>query len=283
MIMKNIYIVLLVAIALFSCYDDKGNDDYKELEEVEVVLPDETYNRSFGEKLQITPTVTTSIPENDLMFDWEFYGSLGNWWSKYVSVYQGKVMDFTCVQDDTLLKNDGTYELRLNVTQQSTGRHFYSNVVSVNLVSQVSQLGALVLHGDGTSSDMGVIVAEEFQLTASSSPIVAQVFPNCYSDANGGERIAGKGVWNVQVYPSYGSNAPDNIVLIAVTDQGSAVVNSKTFSRIGEWNDLFYKGLNDGVPQACWNDNYNVYAFDGGYFPEIVREVYFYNSISFGR
>ena len=190
MIMKNIYIVLLVAIALFSCYDDKGNDDYKELEEVEVVLPDETYNRSFGEKLQITPTVTTSIPENDLMFDWEFYGSLGNWWSKYVSVYQGKVMDFTCVQDDTLLKNDGTYELRLNVTQQSTGRHFYSNVVSVNLVSQVSQLGALVLHGDGTSSDMGVIVAEEFQLTASSSPIVAQVFPNCYSDANGGERIA---------------------------------------------------------------------------------------------
>lgn len=165
--MKNIYIVLLVAIALFSCYDDKGNDDYKELEEVEVVLPDETYNRSFGEKLQITPTVTTSIPENDLMFDWEFYGSLGNWWSKYVSVYQGKVMDFTCVQDDTLLKNDGTYKLRLNVTQQSTGRHFYSNVVSVNLVSQVSQLGALVLHGDGTSSDMGVIVAEEFQLTAS--------------------------------------------------------------------------------------------------------------------
>ena len=264
MIMKNIYILLLVAIALFSCYDDKGNDDYKELEEVEVVLPDETYNRSFGEKLQITPTVTTSIPENDLMFDWEFYGSLGNWWSKYVSVYQGKVMDFTCVQDDTLLKNDGTYKLRLNVTQQSTGRHFYSNVVSVNLVSQVSQLGALVLHGDGTSSDMGVIVAEEFQLTASSSSIVAQVFPNCYSNANGGERIAGKGVWNVQVYPSYGSDAPDNIVLIAVTDQGSAVVNSKTFSRIGEWNDLFYKGLNDGVPQACWNDDYNVYAFDGG-------------------
>ena len=41
MIMKNIYIVLLVAIALFSCYDDKGNDDYKELEEVEVVLPDD--------------------------------------------------------------------------------------------------------------------------------------------------------------------------------------------------------------------------------------------------
>lgn len=262
--MKNIYIVLLVAIVLFSCYDDKGNDDYKELEEVEVVLPNETYNRSFGEKLQITPTVTTSIPENDLMFDWEFYGSLGNWWSKYVSVYQGKVMDFTCVQDDTLLKNDGTYKLRLNVTQQSTGRHFYSNVVSVNLVSQVSQLGALVLHGDGTSSDMGVIVAEEFQLTASSSPIVAQVFPNCYSDANGGERIAGKGLWNVQVYPSSGSDAPDNIVLIAVTDQGSAVVNSKTFSRIGEWNDLFYKGLNDGVPQACWNDDFYVYAFDGG-------------------
>ena len=67
MIMKNIYIVLLVAIALFSCYDDKGNDDYKELEEVEVVLPDETYNRSFGEKLQITPTVTTMLLRSRLL------------------------------------------------------------------------------------------------------------------------------------------------------------------------------------------------------------------------
>ena len=49
MIMKNIYIVWLVAIALFSCYDDKRNDDYNALEGVEVVLPVETSNRSFAE------------------------------------------------------------------------------------------------------------------------------------------------------------------------------------------------------------------------------------------
>lgn len=262
--MEKIYFILFVIVLLFSCYEDKGNYDYKELEGITVTLPETSYSLFFGDKLQITPIIESSIPDEDLAFDWGIEDS-NVWYSgSYITIDSSRVLDFVCETDDYLLKQEGVYNLRLHVTQVSTGRNFYSDAISVKLSERglPSYTGAIVLHGDGTSSDIGVIVADEFQLKGNSSNGKTQVFSHYYSEVNG-ETIKGKGQWILQLYPYGNAMYSDNIVVVAVTDEGAAVTD-KSMMKEGGWNDLFYGGLNEGVPRGCCMNYYNIYAFDGG-------------------
>lgn len=263
--MKSLCYIFFMLIMVYGCYDDKGNYDYKELDELSISLPAKSYSRLFGEKLQITPVIETMIPETDLKYEWEFYGKDGdNYWSKYIPVYEGKELDYVCQYNDTLLKGEGTYQLRLNVTQNSTGRHFYSDVVSVKLDFQLSHIGAMVLHGDGVSSDIGIIVSDEFQVVEPSTSVEMEVYPHFYSEANGGQKIPGQGQWIVQTCSKSAHKIPESIVIIAITDEGSAVAHSKSLLKTGEWNDLFYGGLNQGKPEGFFINSMYVFVVDGG-------------------
>ena len=163
--MKKLFYILIALIVACGCYDDKGNYDYKPLDELTIALPTNSYSLLFGERLQISPAIETDIPGEDLKYEWEFYGKDGdNYWNLYLPVYEGKDLDFLCHYSDTLLKGEGTYQLRLNVTQHSTGRHFYSETVSVKLAFQLSHIGAMVLHGVDGFSDIGIVVSDEFQI-----------------------------------------------------------------------------------------------------------------------
>ena len=65
--MRKIYWIFFVAIAWSSCYDDKGNYDYRDLEEVQVAIKEEgPHSLMYGEVLQLTSEIKTSIPEVDL-------------------------------------------------------------------------------------------------------------------------------------------------------------------------------------------------------------------------
>ena len=122
-------------------------------------------------------------------------------------------------------------------------------------------LGLMVLHGDGISSDIGMIVAEEFYWSVPTETVEAQVYPAYYSEANGGEKIAGRGQ---QVIESDLSSGPvDYITVIALTDESSTVAYPKTMVKQGEWNDLFAGGLNENVPRGLAVVTSNLYAFDG--------------------
>ena len=63
--MKNdnilLNILFLVAFLLFvSCYDDKGNYSYSEINQVEISFEEETYEVGRYMELEITPNVTFS-------------------------------------------------------------------------------------------------------------------------------------------------------------------------------------------------------------------------------
>ena len=60
-----------MALLAMACYDDKGNYDYIELGKVEISFPQTQYQGYFGEVLEIEPTITTDIPEDDLDYYWE--------------------------------------------------------------------------------------------------------------------------------------------------------------------------------------------------------------------
>lgn len=263
--MSKLYVIFLTLFLAYGCYDDKGNYDYKLLDELSISLPSKTYSLLFGEQLQITPTIETIIPETDLTYEWEFYGKDGdNYWSRYFPVYEGKDLDYTCLYNDTLLPGEGTYSLRLNVTQNSTGRHFYSETVSVKLDFQLSHIGALVLHGDGSSSDIGIIVADEFQIVKPESSVTSEIYPHFYSNANAGEKIDGRGQWIFQNCTKSSYNYPENIFVIAVTDKSSVLAHSKSLLNSGTWNDLLNGGLNQGKPENMVINSTALLAFDGG-------------------
>lgn len=265
--MKNLYYILFVAVLLCGCYDDKGNYDYRTLGEVEISFPQTSYSLRVGDRLQIPATVTTTIPEDDLHYNWEVYGdTLNTWWNQYISIFEGKDLDYVCEIDGELFPREDTYDFRLNVTQVSTGVHFYSEVVEVTLIDVPSIYGALVLHGNGTSTDIGLIEADEFQLTAPASSITPQVLPNYYSEANDGVMIDGEG-WKVTQLFHGNTSYPDNIVVVALTDESSAIAESKNLTRTGEWNDLFAGNLNQGEPQFCQvMSSTDCYVMDGGDF-----------------
>lgn len=273
--MSKIYTILAIIIVTCACFDDKGNYNYGELDELVIELPEESYSLLFGEKLQITPTIETAVPESDLAYDWEFYGKnpaySGSTWKEYVPVYQGKALDYTCLYDEYILPGEGSYLLRLNVTQLSTGRHFYSEAVTVKLLFQPTHLGAVVLHGDAISSDIGIVVSEDFQPTRPSKTFEAEVYPHYYSEANRGEKIDGRGQWIMQTFSRLSDRTPENIVVLAVTDKATTLAHSKNLLKTGEWNDLFYGGINQGKPEACFINSTYLFIMDGG---DVYKKMY---------
>ena len=61
--MKNIYCILLfTAFILNACYDDKGNYNYKDINEIEISFEDNaSYTKTFGEVLELTPILKMCI------------------------------------------------------------------------------------------------------------------------------------------------------------------------------------------------------------------------------
>lgn len=259
--MKRLYWIFFVAMAWCSCYDDKGNYDYRDLEELSVAIKEEgPHNVLFGGTLALTSEVKTVIPETDLQYDWEIQWP-SPWYNPFVSVAQGRELNYKWENEE--LNVERAYTMRLHVTQLSNDRHFYSEGVTVNLRTSPSPTGLMVLHGDDRSCDIGIIEAPEFQLAAPASGFVTKTTPASYSAGNGGEKITGKGTGLWQTYLSNSTSIPENIVVIALTDNGSALANSKTLANEGDWNDMFIGGLNSEA-EGIYIDGSNMYVFDGG-------------------
>ena len=86
--------ILLVALLLTGCYDDKGNYDYTELAPMEITISN-TYIVPIGDYLKITPEVKTTIPDDDLDYTWELGvdRKYTNDWVQFWEFAKGKNLD----------------------------------------------------------------------------------------------------------------------------------------------------------------------------------------------
>lgn len=272
MIKHLTYIAFALLLLLAGCYDDKGNYDYTVLAELNIALPATSYNRMEGTTLEITPAIDTDIPESDLAYVWEVGCSAaitGNR-PEFRSIAEGKDLLYTCSITE-LMPSPGTYTLRLHATQLSTGRDFYSEMIDLT-ISGIT--GMMVLHDDGTTSDIGLIVANEFRPQATSEEVEQAIYPHYFSENNDGQTIEGVGQYLTQLQG--GSSSFHNYhSVLAVTDETSLAASYAGLSmQEGGWNSaLFYGGLNKGIPQNIVYEGgdgtptytyINVYVFDGG-------------------
>lgn len=74
--MKVIFILLIIGLlGLVSCYDDKGNYDYKNINEITVEFPYFYFEQVLGEKLVVEPKLSYSLGDSvglNLAFEWKF-------------------------------------------------------------------------------------------------------------------------------------------------------------------------------------------------------------------
>lgn len=77
--MKKIYIafLLFVVAILSACYDDKGNYDYKDINELEITLDKDDgegfYKVTLGDVLEIEPKFNLEIDENSTRYSYEWF------------------------------------------------------------------------------------------------------------------------------------------------------------------------------------------------------------------
>ena len=85
---KNIYVLLLLSLimVLGSCYSDKGNYDYEDVNEITVDLGGAKYTYVVGNVAKLEPTLTFAtreIAESELEYNWtlngEFVSDKGYW------------------------------------------------------------------------------------------------------------------------------------------------------------------------------------------------------------
>ncbi len=273
--MKKLYISIMVALGLMtSCYDDKGKNDFDSpMDDVEMIIPETAYSGSLGETIHIEPIVNTSIPESDLEFMWEAMGSLYNdqgrdTFSPLVDTEnQGKVLDYTCKLDDNITSLNTSYTCRLHARQKSTGRDFYSSNTFTITISGVT--GLMVIYDDGSQSDLGVLMAEEFMPAANTIPEKATAVSSMYSNNNGGEKMSGKAVSVLNMYPDWiYSSAKKNYDLVASTTDGYSFLSNTSFTKKGDWSYMFYltgdRAVNQNKPEGFTVNGGYFIAFDGG-------------------
>ncbi len=266
-------LLFFVAVLLLSgCYDDKGGNDYDSvLPDVSISLPETTYSGVLGDKISITPSITTNIDASDLQYIWEVCGERFNAQGRKMFVplvadsLQGKDLSYTCKLDSNITQMDKNYECRLHVRQKSTGRDFYSATTFTITIEGIT--GLMVLYGDDNGCDVGVLKAMEFMPSTSSIPAQLVTTSAIYS-MNSGRKMAGEGKSIVQEKPSYvNSKKKDECRIVVLTSKESQVLNRADLSVYGDWNALFYlqgdRKVNTGNPKGFFADRSWYAAFDG--------------------
>lgn len=197
--LKNIYF-LLIALLMLSCYDDKGNYNYKDLPEFNIdSLEVYDYVRMQDEILQLAPVVKYAGNESDLSFLWTI--RLEN--PKYDEDIRGYHPVDTLSEEKSL-----NYTVNLPVNQYVIDFTIYNKVLdtkqfmSFNLdVQSAYSKGWMLLVEREDGSDIDFIKTSKFfsDIDAASET----VYKNIYSIANG--KKLNKGNTLVQDYLSNGN------------------------------------------------------------------------------
>ena len=126
----------MLVMALTSCYDDKGGNDFNSaMPDVSISIPESAYSGKIGDVINIDPVITTDIPETDLEYHWEVNGARSNSYNRSTfvdlvdSAKQARQLQYVCHLDSNITNLSKSYSCRLRVHQKSTGRDFYPDEI----------------------------------------------------------------------------------------------------------------------------------------------------------
>lgn len=194
-----LFICILLIVTGSACFKDKGNYDYVQLPPT-ISIDTNSYFPSYQkvfdrDTLVIDPIISYAGDANDLSYEWQIRGK-GK--IMFETIQKGKQLKYK-LGKDLIVDRAAPYDLRLAVVNSKLAldsitkraNMVYSRVISLAVVSELF-LGMMVLHGDGTQSDVGLIEDNVFMLKPGPS-ITTKITPHFYSSMNNGEKIPGVG------------------------------------------------------------------------------------------
>lgn len=145
---KNIYILLLfsLTVVLESCYGDKGNYDYEDVNEITVDLGGAKYTYVVGNVARLEPTLTFAtqeIAESELEYNWTLNGEF---------ISDKRVLEFT------VEKIASQVECQLRVTNPKTGLTYIGRT-AMDFTQKYNLYGWLVLSKDEQASYLNFMTA----------------------------------------------------------------------------------------------------------------------------
>ena len=220
------YLLALLTGILFltGCYDDKGNYDYKEINDIviDTVGFKMTYTVLQYEELQIDPTVAFTrnpIPEGNLSYEWYIYqpGKTATW--KPVSTEKKLDIPVSHVPGD--------YKAVIYVTDNSRG--VTSNMEFDLIVSTDIHHGFVIVHGSNGETDF------DYLATPNSIPDLDRVkWLRNILEANG-RKLPG----NPTTIRVAGRNYGNFNAMYVASDQDLFQIDDKTFQFLHDADELF--------------------------------------------
>lgn len=234
--MKRIILFSLVSlfVLLTGCFDDKGNYDYHDLDEITVKFPgnvgtDENIilMGKLQEPLDIQPEVTYGEPQN-LKYSWERYTE-----NKETEVLSNtKDLKYDKIVSDSahITWQVGTYNLKYTVTD-TVSHQSLEKLVSLTIRS-ITPVGVYVLYGDENSSDVGTIENSDFTQGLENADQKLGYYSQKF-----GKEMDGKGIaihW-------YGARNGDLYRgMFIFTDKTGTNINTTDFSENVSYKKMFY-------------------------------------------
>lgn len=232
--MKNLYYFFLLFALLFgSCYDDEGNYDYRNLNEIKIDTTGKGIQKTYSiyqfEKLSI-PLVVSQIGGDtaNLEYAWTVYPNDENVDNREKPLLLSTRPAF----DEVINLKSGAYIILLTVTDRTTGVKEEMKF-GVN-VSALLKSGWLVFYEDGNGqSDVAIINDRILDQSITSDEVLLDLF----SRVNG-RKLKGSprdiNHLRLIIYPKY---MPSIYIL---TDQEGVRVNDQDFSLYGSVGDFFF-------------------------------------------
>lgn len=249
--MKKIFRNLFLGYFLMSfvaCYDDKGNYDYSDVNEVEITLPPTSVRLSKTETVSVTlePEIsqTMAADESNLTFTWgRMNGSEILAGGEYQACGEGKTLTLSFGPED-----QDYVKVLLTVTDnRPDGSTWFAEAV----VSPILPYNAtwFVLQDEGGKSVLGAVDGEGES---------AVVLPDAYKTDMGADfPLQGTPRMIKTIFQWGDVMYRYSRVLMVMTDQDAGIYNSTSFDLIYSWRQLLlYKtqmGESNFVPKDIWS------------------------------
>lgn len=275
--MRTIYYLIFVfvfSLLASGCYEDKGNYDYKEINQIKITGIDESYSKvSFQDVLRIEPTITADDASDELSFLWTVNRKERDldWVEEDI---KSDTIGYEKVLDYPVNLQQGIYEVVLRVTNEKNGHQIF-NVAELQVMTKFSD-GFYLL------KDMGNMTEVDLHL-----PDGSKMVDMLGKSIEGG--VFGKPT-SLGMIPLYSyidtltGKYATSMVITVCTEEQAYIMNLQDMSAIYRHETMFHGDVPQEKPGYIWNNMFCMgYVSDKGIYSSSQAPMYgMYGSGKFG-
>lgn len=227
--LNYILIALTALLVTSSCYDDKGNYKYTAISDIDIEGIENSYVRLAAvDRYNIKPTITTSYPENELVYTWEVWDSE----SKRDTIAHGpEYKDL----DEIVGIAPGTYRLFYYVKHVRDGEELYSTHVrtSITVNTEFSTGFYILKETTGGDTDLDMMQAD--------GRMAADIISNMYGAPIGGKpRSLGMLYSRPMIDKVKDKKTYANCLGVVTYDGNANIYRAEDMAFVYDQTDMFY-------------------------------------------